>query len=171
MMKLDKTKQGVVEKREQSAKRQRVESVQQKKKTEIKESLVKIEKAEKEKIHEKTEKIEKVNKLPELKPKDVKEAKQVDFRDEDEMPVDKLLDMLKLTKPLKSEQNVEDDVTQTIIIRKSEAPDLPQLQSSQPSANRRRSGRPQLTNFAMNDGNLGVQLGSSFFSDTDNIPF
>lgn len=84
-----------------------------------------------------------------------------------------MLEMLKLTKPLRSEQNIEDDVTQAIIIKKSEARELPSLNVTPGRLRPVRGsvGRPQLTNFALNDGNLGVQLGSSFFSDNDNMPF
>jgi hypothetical protein len=97
----------------------------------------------------------------------------LNFQDHDDAAISHMLEMLKLTKPLRNEQNIEDDVTQAIIIKKSEAPELPALNVTHGRLRPARGnlGRPQLTNFALNDGNLGVQLGSSFFSESDNIPF
>lgn len=103
---------------------------------------------------------------------------QFDF---EQKPTLSTIASIKMTSaPLANERNVEDDVTQPIIIKKSKLAEVKhKLNSTKDSLNKSLNTakpaslstirKPQLTNYALNEANLGVQMGMnpSIFSEND----
>lgn len=100
--------------------------------------------------------------------------------DFEQKPTLSTLPTIKITAaPLPSEKNVDDDVSQPIIIKKSKNEFNNKLNSTKDSINKSLNTKPQpslstirkpqLTNYALNEANLGVQMGMnpSIFSEND----